>query len=75
MPEEYKWPNDDELYCKSYCPLHPEVHDVVFDVVGELTDVFEASAFHAGMDEVFYIATVNVRVAREEIMRSCLPVK
>jgi hypothetical protein len=55
MPEEYKWPNDDDLYCKSYCPLHPEVHDVVFDVVGELIDVFEANAFHAGMDEVFYI--------------------
>jgi hypothetical protein len=55
MPEEYKWPNDDGLYCKSYCPLHPEVHDVVFDVVGEITDVFEANAFHAGMDEVFYI--------------------
>ena len=55
MPEEYKWPNDDGLYCKSYCPLHPEVHDVVFDAVGELIDVFEAKAFHAGMDEVFYI--------------------
>jgi hypothetical protein len=55
MPEEYEWPNDDELYCKSYCPLHPEVHDVVFDVVGEIIDVFEANAFHAGMDEVFYI--------------------
>ena len=55
MPEEYKWPNDEGLYCKSYCPLHPEVHDVVFDIVGELVDVFEATAFHAGMDEVFYI--------------------
>ena len=55
MPEEYHWPNDDGLYCKSYCPLHPEVHDVIYDVVGELVDVFEASAFHAGMDEVFYI--------------------
>ncbi|MRR18885.1 glycoside hydrolase [bacterium] len=55
MPEEYKWPNDDGLYCKSYCPLHPEVHGVIFDIVGELVDAFEARAFHAGMDEVFYI--------------------
>jgi len=55
LPEEYNWPNDDGLYCKSYCPLHPEVHNVVFDVVGEIIDVFEANAFHAGMDEVFYI--------------------
>ncbi|MCG2590097.1 family 20 glycosylhydrolase [Rhodohalobacter sulfatireducens] len=55
MPEEYEWPNKDGLYCKSYCPLHPDVHDVVFDIVDEIIDVFEADAFHAGMDEVFYI--------------------
>jgi len=55
MPEDYEWPNDDGLYCKSYCPLHPEVHDVVFALVDEIMDVFEADAFHAGMDEVFYI--------------------
>ena len=50
-----EWPNPDGLYCKSYCPLHPGVHKVVFDVVDELCDVFETDAFHAGMDEVFYI--------------------
>ena len=55
LPEEYKWPNEDGLYCKSYCPLHPEVHEVVFDIVDEICEVFEADAFHAGMDEVFYI--------------------
>ena len=49
------WPNPDRLYCKSYCPLHPEVHDVVFAVVDELCDAFEADGFHAGMDEVFYL--------------------
>ncbi len=55
MPAEYKWPNEDSLYCKSYCPLHPEVHKVVFALVDEIVDAFEAKAFHAGMDEVFYI--------------------
>ena len=59
LPEEYKWPNEDGLYCKSYCPLHPEVHDVVFDLVDELLEVFEADAVHAGMDEVFYIGYDN----------------
>lgn len=56
MPEEYKWPNDDGLYCKSYCPQHPDVHGIVFSLVDEILDVFETDAFHAGMDEVFYIA-------------------
>jgi hypothetical protein len=55
MPEKYVWPNPDGLYCKSYCPLHPGVHNIVFDLVDEICDVFEAKAFHAGMDEVFYI--------------------
>ncbi|MDO9340877.1 MAG: family 20 glycosylhydrolase [Bacteroidales bacterium] len=55
MPEKYAWPNADGLYCKSYCPLHPDVHNVVFALVDEICDVFEADAFHAGMDEVFYI--------------------
>jgi hypothetical protein len=56
MPEKYVWPNADGLYCKSYCPLHPGVHKIVFDLVDEICEVFETDAFHAGMDEVFYIA-------------------
>lgn len=54
-PVNYKWPNDDNLYCRSYCPLHPDVHGVVFSLVDEICDVFESNAFHAGMDEVFYL--------------------
>ena len=55
IPEKYEWPNADGLYCKSYCPLHPEVHPIVFAVMDEICDAFETDAFHAGMDEVFYI--------------------
>jgi hypothetical protein len=59
MPDIYQWPNSDSLYCKSYCPLHPDLHRIIFDIVDELCDVFEASAFHAGMDEVFIIGSNN----------------
>lgn len=55
MPAKYVWPNADGLYCKSYCPLHPDVHSIVFELVDEICEAFEAVAFHAGMDEVFYI--------------------
>jgi len=55
MPQNYKWPNSDGLYCKSYCPLHPDLHPIVFALVDEICEAFEADAFHAGMDEVFYI--------------------
>ena len=50
------WPNPDGLYCKSYCPLHPDVHKIVYALIDELMDAFEATDFHGGMDEVFYIA-------------------
>jgi Glycosyl hydrolase family 20, catalytic domain len=55
MPAKYEWPNPDGLYCKSYCPLHPDVHNVVFALMDEICNAFKAEAFHAGMDEVFYI--------------------
>ena len=55
LPEKYEWPNKDGLYCKSYCPSYPKVHDVVFDLIDEICDAFETDAFHAGLDEVFYI--------------------
>jgi N-acetyl-beta-hexosaminidase len=55
MPEKYIWPNSDNLYCKSYCPLHPDLHKVIFALIDEICDVFESDAFHAGMDEVFYL--------------------
>ncbi len=55
MPQHYQWPNPDQLYCKSYCPLAPGLHKILFDVIDEICDAFDADAFHAGMDEVFFI--------------------
>ncbi len=55
LPAVYEWPNPDGLYCKSYCPRHPDLHAIVFAVVDEIVEAFGADAFHAGMDEVFYI--------------------
>jgi len=50
-----KYPGNEGIYCRSYCPLHPQVHEVVFDLIDELAEVTEADAFHVGMDEVFLI--------------------
>jgi hypothetical protein len=54
-----KYPNNQGIYCRSYCPLHPDVHKVVFDLMDELADVCEADAIHVGMDEVFILADPN----------------
>jgi hypothetical protein len=50
-----KYPNNQGIYCRSYCPLHPQVHEVVFDLIDDLADAAEADAFHVGMDEVFLL--------------------
>jgi len=51
-----RYPNNKGIYCRSYCPLAPGLHAVLFDLIDELCDVFEADAFHCGMDEVFILA-------------------
>ena len=48
-------PQNEGIYCRSYCPLHPQVHAVVFDLIDELADAAGADAFHVGMDEVFLL--------------------
>ena len=50
-----KYPQNDGIYCRSYCPLHPQIHDVVFDLIDELADAAGADAFHVGMDEIFLL--------------------
>jgi Glycosyl hydrolase family 20, catalytic domain len=50
-----KYPQNEGIYCRSYCPLHPQVHDVLFDLIDELADAAGADAFHVGMDEVFLL--------------------
>jgi hypothetical protein len=44
-----------EIYCRSYCPLHPRVHEVLFALMDEMANDFEATDFHVGMDEVFLL--------------------
>lgn len=56
FPEFDETPDLDEVrYCRSLCPRHPQVGEVVFALLDELIDAFQADAVHVGMDEVFEI--------------------
>jgi len=46
-----------DIYCRSWCPLHPGINALAFDLMDELLDAFQADALHVGMDEVFLIAS------------------
>jgi hypothetical protein len=43
------------IYCREWCPSNPDVYPVVFALLDELIDAFDADAVHVGMDEVFLI--------------------
>jgi hypothetical protein len=50
-----KYPGNQGIYCRSYCPLAPGLHNVVFDLIDELANACQADAVHVGMDEVFLL--------------------
>jgi hypothetical protein len=54
-PDQY--PGNKDIYCRSWCPLHPGVNPIVFSLMDELIDDFEADGLHVGMDEVFLIGS------------------
>lgn len=50
-----KYPKNKGIYCRSWCPQHPDVNPIIFKLMDELITAFEADALHVGMDEVFII--------------------
>ncbi|HTS67502.1 MAG TPA: family 20 glycosylhydrolase [Terriglobia bacterium] len=50
-----KYPTNQGIYCRSYCPRAAGVHAVVFDLIDELATACQADAVHVGMDEVFLL--------------------
>jgi hypothetical protein len=60
-------PRDNKgIYCRSWCPLHPRVNEIVFALMDESLDAFQADALHVGMDEVFLIASDQCNRCRGE---------
>jgi len=57
LDESPEVPKDNQgIYCRSWCPSHPDVNKIVFALIDELIDAFGADSFHVGMDEVFLVA-------------------
>jgi len=51
---------------RSWCPLHPRVNQIVFALMDELINAFEADAFHVGMDEVLVIGSKKCERCRDK---------
>ncbi|MDZ7316503.1 MAG: family 20 glycosylhydrolase, partial [candidate division KSB1 bacterium] len=49
------FPNNERIYCREWDPMNPRVYEIVYKLIDELLDAFQADYFHVGMDEVFLI--------------------
>lgn len=51
------FPNNEGLYCREWDVNNPEVYKIVFKLMDEIIDAFNADAFHIGADEVFQLGS------------------
>jgi hypothetical protein len=51
------FPKNKGIYCREWDPLNPKVNKIVFPLLDEILDAFQADALHVGMDEVFLIGS------------------
>jgi hypothetical protein len=43
------------IYCLEWCPQAPGLNKIIFSLIDEMAEAFEADAFHVGMDEIYLI--------------------
>lgn len=46
---------DTNFYSLSWCPRAPRLEPIVFSLIDDIAEGFEADAIHVGMDEIYYI--------------------
>ncbi|MBK7106171.1 MAG: family 20 glycosylhydrolase [Ignavibacteriae bacterium] len=51
------FPNNKGLYCREWDVENPKVYEIVFALLDEIIDAFDAKAMHVGMDEVFLLGS------------------
>src|SRR6185295_11771807 len=49
------FPGNEGLYCREWDPMNPRVYQIVYALLDEIIDAFDADAVHVGMDEIFLI--------------------
>lgn len=54
-PNEF--PNNEGLYCREWDVNNPRVYEIVFPLMDEIIDAFDAKAMHVGLDEVFLLGS------------------
>ncbi len=50
---------DTNIYCREWCPQAPGLNEIIFPLLDEMAEVFEADAIHVGMDEVYLLGAAD----------------
>ncbi len=51
------YPGNEGLYCREWDVTNPRVYEIVFPLLDEIIEAFQADALHVGMDEVFLLGS------------------
>lgn len=51
------FPDNEGLYCREWDVTNPRVYEIVFPLMDEIIDAFDAKAMHVGMDEIFLLGS------------------
>jgi hypothetical protein len=60
------FPENEGIYCREWDPYQPKVYEIVFSLLDELIDAFDADAMHVGMDEVFLIGSEHAPSTKDK---------
>jgi len=60
------FPNNKDIYCREWDPYNPKVNKIVFALIDEIIDAFDADGLHIGMDEVFLITSPHATSTKDK---------
>lgn len=49
------FPGNEGIYCREWDPTNPRVNEIIFPLIDEIVEAFDADGIHIGMDEVFLL--------------------
>ena len=60
------FPGNEGLYCREWDVTNPRVNEIVFPLIDEIVEAFDADGIHAGMDEIFLLSSEHAPNTRDQ---------
>ena len=60
------FPNNKDIYCREWDPYNPKVNKIIFALIDEILEAFDADGLHIGMDEVFLITSPHAKSTKDK---------